>query len=79
MTFDSHEILFDTRLVVLLSKTAFERELVPHPKRDEGFFDEEWTYNWGSTGCEKEYLWAQSHFIQVLELESFLLGKEVLL
>jgi hypothetical protein len=75
---DTH-IYYDSGIIMLISKTAFTRELVPHPKAHEGFFAEEWMFNWKSEGCRIEYEFAQKNHIQIFELESFLEEREVVL
>jgi len=68
---------YDSRVVMLLSRTAFLRKLIPHPKANEGFFPEEWEFEWNSSGCRREYEFAKEHHIRVLELEAFLEGIEI--
>jgi hypothetical protein len=61
---------YDSKLVVLLSKNAYEMTFVTGDINN-------WVISkWLSTGCEKEYEFAKKHYIQILELEAFLAGVE---
>jgi len=62
--------MFDSGVIMLMSKTAY------YCDSDElqGF---SWVDKWRSKGCKKEYEYAKSRNIRVLDLKSFLEGKEV--
>lgn len=75
---------FDSGVIILLSNTAFEDESVTLQEMLEAFKEQcfdgtspEWKDFWKSQGCRQEYEFAKSHHIRILELESFLEGKEV--
>lgn len=60
-----YELHYDSRLVVLLSRTAYTNFEMPAGMS----FD--------SHGCKTEYEWAKQHHVRVLVLEDFLEGREV--
>ena len=70
---------FDSGVILLLSNTAYfvdSEQMDDLYKRDFALSIRQKTI-WNSEGCRKEYEFAKSHHIRVLELEAFLEGKEV--
>ena len=75
---------FDSGVIILLSNTAFSDEDCTLQEMLDAFKEQcfdgtspEWKDFWNSQGCCQEYEFAKSHHIRILELESFLEGKEV--
>ena len=73
------KIYYDSGIILLLSNTAYfvdSKDMDDIYKRDLHPSVLQKTV-WKSDGCRLEYNFAKSHHIRVLELESFLEGKEV--
>lgn len=76
---------WDSGIIMLLSDTAFVDDLTDsidfyyklYKDNQININKNQWKEIWESQGCRKEYEFAKSRNIRVLELESFLEGKEV--